>query len=46
MMALAYVGSDRENNEDARWWSFRAGQLVPTLLSVAPDVMDLPSDKA
>ena len=46
MMAVAYVGSDREDSAEAGWWGHRAGQLVPTILGLAPEMMALPSDKA
>ena len=46
MMALAYIGSDKEDSPEAQWWARRAGALVPTLLGVAPEMMALPADKA
>lgn len=46
MMALAYIGSDREDSDDAQWWAHRAGELVPTLLGLAGEMLELPADKA
>jgi hypothetical protein len=45
MIAIAYIGSDKEDSAEALWWARRAGALVPTLLGIAPEMLALPSDK-
>lgn len=39
--SIAYVGSDREESEEASWWAEWAGQLVMRTLALAPQLMVL-----
>lgn len=40
-LSIAYVGSDREESEEAGWWAQWAGQLVMRTLALAPRLMAL-----
>ena len=45
-LAMAYVGSDREDSADAQWWARRAGELVGETIALAPMMLSLPTDNA
>jgi hypothetical protein len=42
-MAIAYVGSEREE-PDGLWWAQRAGALIGDTIGLAPMLIELPSD--
>jgi hypothetical protein len=42
MIAMAYVGSDREDDDEAGWWAHRAGEVIMEVASLAPALMELP----
>lgn len=45
IMAVAYIGSDREDSEDATWWSHNAGVVMAKTLAVVPQMLALPEDR-
>jgi hypothetical protein len=45
MMAIAYVGTDREADPDTgAWWAHQAGATTAGLMEVLPVAMELPED--
>jgi hypothetical protein len=44
-MAIAYVGTDRENSNEASWWANRAGATIGDLVAMAPSLGSLPGSR-
>lgn len=44
-MAIAYVGSDKEN-ETGVWWARRSGELIGETIALAPTLVTLPSERS
>lgn len=44
-MAIAYVGTDREEGDEASWWANRAGATIGDLVAMAPSLGTLPGSR-
>ena len=44
-MAIAYVGSDREDSREASWWARRGGEAVMQAAALAAEMMELPASR-
>ncbi|MDP3984721.1 MAG: hypothetical protein Q8Q52_06950 [Acidimicrobiia bacterium] len=45
VVAVGFIGSDKEGSAEGRWWAFRAGEVLAQTLGLVPELMALPEDR-